>query len=68
MLNDTNAKMQERYDTAIKEAKQNSNNVLNETKSQLEQEKIRAKNELKKEIGFLASDIISKILKKEVFS
>ena len=66
LLNDTNAKAQEEFDIAIKEAKQNSNKYLNETQVQLEEEKIQVKNELKKEIGIYASDIISKILKKDI--
>ena len=66
ILNDTNAGEQEKFDVAIKEAKQNSNKNLIEIQTKLEEEKIQVKNELKKEIGIYASDIISKILKKEV--
>ena len=66
ILNDVNAKTQEKFDIELKQAKQNSNNILNEEKVKLEEEKNQVKNELKKEIGNYASDIISKILKKEV--
>ena len=66
ILSDVNAKTQEKFDIELKQAKQNSNNILNEEKVKLEEEKNQVKNELKKEIGNYASDIISKILKKEV--
>lgn len=66
ILSDANAKSQEKFDNEIRLAKQNSNNILNEEKIKLEEEKNQVKNELKKEIGGYASDIISKILKKEV--
>ena len=66
ILSDANAKTQEKFDNEIRLAKQNSNNILNEEKIKLEEEKNQVKNELKKEIGGYASDIISKILKKEV--
>ena len=66
ILSDANAKTQEKFDKEIRLAKQNSNNILNEEKIKLEEEKNLVKNELKKEIGGYASDIISKILKKEV--
>ena len=66
ILNETNTKSQEKYDIAIKNAKLNSNKILEEMQNALEKEKIAVKSELKKEIGIYASDIISKILKKEV--
>ena len=66
ILNDTTAKEQKKFDTTIKEAKNNSNNMIAETKNRLKEEKTQVQNELKKEIGLFASEIISKILKKEV--
>lgn len=66
MIEALNSKEQEKFDLMLKEAKQNSNKSLDEAKTKLEEEKNIAENELKKEIGVYASDIISKILKKEV--
>ena len=66
LLGDTNQKVQEKFDVAVKEAKKNSNDLLNEAKSQLEEEKIKVTSDLKKEVGAYASDIISKILNRQV--
>ena len=66
LLNETSLKTQEKFDAAVKDAKQNSNAKLDELKNNLEEEKVAAQDELKKEIGVYAANIISKILKKEV--
>ena len=66
LLNETSLKTQEKFDAAVKDAKQNSNAKLDELKNNLEEEKTAAQDELKKEIGTYAANIISKILKKEV--
>ncbi|MCR4880612.1 MAG: hypothetical protein K6A44_01485 [bacterium] len=66
ILNDTNLKTQEKFDVALREAKQNSNNVINDTQNTLAEEKKQVEQELKNEIGNYASEIISKILKKDV--
>ncbi len=66
ILNETSLKTQEAFDAAVKETKHNSNNKLNEIKKTLEEEKISAQNELRKDIGIHATAIISKILKKDV--
>ena len=66
LLNETSLKTQEEFDVAVKDAKQNSNAKLDELKNNLEEEKVTVQDELKKEIGAYAANIISKILKKEV--
>ena len=66
ILNESINKEQEKFDSAVKEAKNNSNNEIVQMQEKLSQEQTMAKNELKKEIGIFASEIISKILKKEV--
>ena len=66
IISDTGQKTQEKYDIAVKEAKLNSNNAINEEKNRLDEEKSKVQEELKSEIGAYASGIISKILKKEV--
>lgn len=66
LLNETSLKTQEKFDAAVKDAKQNSNSKLEELKNNLEAEKLAAQDELKKEIGTYAANIISKILKKDV--
>lgn len=66
ILNNTNIQTQEKFDSAIKEAKLNSNKHLEDNKNKLDEESISAQNALKKEIGVYASDIISKILRKDV--
>ena len=66
IINNTTSAAQAEFDSAIKEHKLNSNKAVEETKRLLEQEKISVHNELKKQIGAYASDIISKILKKDV--
>jgi len=66
LLNETSLKTQEKFDAAVKDAKQNSNSKLEELKNNLESEKLAAQEELKKEIGTYAANIISKILKKDV--
>ena len=66
ILNNSANKEQEKFDSAIKEAKDSSNSEIAQLEEKLSQEKTLVKNELKKEIGVFASEIISKILKKEV--
>lgn len=66
LLNEASAKTQEQFDVAVKQAKLNSNEKVDEIKKNLESEKQQAQEILRKEIATYASCIISKILKKDV--
>ena len=66
IINETSLKTKEKFDTAVKQAKKNSNEKIEEVKNNLKNEKIAAENELKKEIGAHAATIISKVLKKDI--
>ena len=66
MLNKASLESQEKLDTAIKEAKLNSNLQIEEIKKNLETEKVNAQNELKKDIASYSAAIISKILGKDI--
>ena len=66
ILNATAARVQEEFDNTVKNLKTNSNKSVDEMKAALVQEKVVVKDNLKNDIGAYASEIISKILKKDV--
>ena len=66
IINDMSYETQQKFDVAVKEAKINSNQKLEEMKNKLEMEKLEVQNALRSEIAIHASKIVSKILKKDV--
>ena len=66
ILNATATRVQEEFDTTVKNMKTKSNKSLDDMKTALLQEKAVVKDNLKNDIGAYASEIISKILKKDV--